>query len=562
VLIRDGEGAPDYWLGVKLDVGDRQAAEAALRASEARFRSLIANATDLIAILDADGTVRYQSPPIARILGYGAEELVGRNAFDLVHPDDRAATWAAFAAAVADPACAPTVEFRFRHQDGSWRWLESTVANLLADPDVAGVVVNARDVTERKRAEAQRERQARLAALRADVGAALADPDDLGEQLRRCAAAIARHLGAARATVWLLDEAGEALELAAGAGPFAAPGGGVRVPVGGFRVGRVAQERRPLLNNDLAADRLDGDKDWASRGGLASFAGYPLLLEDRLVGVVAMFARRPLAGDALAALGTVADVLAQGIERRRAEAALRVANAELARLNRVMGDFVATVAHEFRTPLTSIQGFSELIRDGDLPPAEVREFADDVNRNARRLGRLIGELLDVDRLRSGRIELRREPVDLNAAAAEVAETLRPTAPDHALRLDLDPALPPVPGDRDRLVQVLTNLVDNAIKYSPQGGDVVVETRRVGEEARLAVRDRGVGIAPEALETVFERYARVGSGAGTAIPGTGLGLPIAREIVALHGGRIWAESEPGQGTTFHVIFPLAGAPAAP
>ena len=148
---RDARGEIVGLVGINRDITDLHHTQEALRRSEARFRSLITNATDLITILAADGTVLYESPPIERILGYDRDELVGRNAFDLVHPEDRAATWAAFADALADPTLVPTVEFRFLHQDGSWRWLESTGTNLLADDDVAGFVVNSRDITERKR---------------------------------------------------------------------------------------------------------------------------------------------------------------------------------------------------------------------------------------------------------------------------------------------------------------------------------------------------------------------------------------------------------------------------
>jgi PAS domain S-box-containing protein len=151
-LVRDAQGAPLHSIGQLEDITERKRAEETVRISEARFRSLISNATDLITILDADGVIHYQSPPIERILGYHREELVGRNAFELVHPDDRLATWAVFEQALADPTFVPTVEFRFRHSDGSWRRLESTGTNLLLDPNVGGFVVNSRDITERRRA--------------------------------------------------------------------------------------------------------------------------------------------------------------------------------------------------------------------------------------------------------------------------------------------------------------------------------------------------------------------------------------------------------------------------
>jgi PAS domain S-box-containing protein len=151
-LVRDAQGAPLHSIGQLEDITERKRAEETVRVSEARFRSLISNATDIITILDVDGIIRFESPPIERILGYHREELLGRNAFEVVHPDDRAATWAAFERALADPTLVPTIEFRFRHRDGSWRWLESTGTNLLNDPNVGGFVVNSRDITERKRA--------------------------------------------------------------------------------------------------------------------------------------------------------------------------------------------------------------------------------------------------------------------------------------------------------------------------------------------------------------------------------------------------------------------------
>jgi PAS domain S-box-containing protein len=248
-------------------------------------------------------------------------------------------------------------------------------------------------------------------------------------------------------------------------------------------------------------------------------------------------------------------------ERERLLAAQREANEQLERLNKAKSDFVSVVSHEFRTPLTGIQAFSELIRDEDFPVTQVKEFATDINREAERLNRMIGELLDLDRMESGRMTLHQEWLDLNALAVEAVEDTRPTASRHALGLVLDPALPTLWGDRDKLLEVVLNLLSNAIKYSPEGGDVTVGTRLVGSTARLWVEDQGVGIPPEALEVVFERYTRVESGPQRFIQGTGLGLPIVRQIAELHGGRAWAESEVGRGSTFHVTLPLTGATKA-
>jgi signal transduction histidine kinase len=253
---------------------------------------------------------------------------------------------------------------------------------------------------------------------------------------------------------------------------------------------------------------------------------------------------------------------------RRAEADLaaalaaqEAANEELERLNRTKSEFVSIVSHEFRTALTGIQGFSEMMRDEDFTPDEMKEYAGDINNDAQRLNRMITEMLDLDRMESGRVELNVGEVDLNQLIAEVAERARPSAPTHPICLELDEALPPLVADRDKLTQVLTNLVSNAVKYSPEGGEILLSSSREDPVAHVRVQDHGMGIPPEALEKVFERFSRVESGTSRYIQGTGLGLPIVQQIVQMHGGRAWVESTLGEGSTFQFTVPLAGPPGA-
>jgi signal transduction histidine kinase len=251
---------------------------------------------------------------------------------------------------------------------------------------------------------------------------------------------------------------------------------------------------------------------------------------------------------------------------RRAEADLaaalaaqKAANEALERLNRTKSEFVSIVSHEFRTALTGIQGFSEMMRDEDFTLDEMKEYAGDINKDAQRLNRMITEMLDLDRMESGRMTLNLAEVDLNQIVVEVAERARPSAPAHPIRLELDEALPLLTGDRDKLTQVLTNLVSNAVKYSPAGGEIVLCSRRDNDQAHVLVQDHGMGIPPEALEKVFERFSRVESGTNRYIQGTGLGLPIVRQIVQMHGGRAWVESTLGEGSTFQFTVPLGAPP---
>jgi signal transduction histidine kinase len=228
---------------------------------------------------------------------------------------------------------------------------------------------------------------------------------------------------------------------------------------------------------------------------------------------------------------------------------------EIEQLSRLRSEFVSIVSHEFRTPLTGIQGFSEMMRDEVLTLPEMQEYAGDINKDARRLARLITDMLDLDRMESGRMTLNSEPVDLNRIVGDAAAQFRLGAADHPIELDLDQRLPVLRGDPDRLTQVVTNLLSNAIKYSPSGGAVELRTERAEKAVTFTVRDHGIGIPADQLESVFDRYSRVDSTETRRIQGTGLGLPIVRQIVQLHQGRVWATSELGEGSVFHVQLPL-------
>jgi PAS domain S-box-containing protein len=250
------------------------------------------------------------------------------------------------------------------------------------------------------------------------------------------------------------------------------------------------------------------------------------------------------------------DQLAEALESQRN------ANANLEKLDRTKTEFLSIVSHEFRTALTGIQGFSELIRDGGLEQDELRAYGGYIFNDADRINRLIGDMLDLDRMESGRMSMRSGDVDINEVLSEAMARAGTAAATVEFKADLDPRLPIVAGDRDRLIQVVSNLVNNAIKYSPDGGTVTLSTRAEGGFALVSVTDTGVGIPPDEIGHVFERFRRVRSGAAQSIPGTGLGLTIVKQIVEMHGGKIWVESAVGHGSAFHFTVPLAIEDATP
>lgn len=245
------------------------------------------------------------------------------------------------------------------------------------------------------------------------------------------------------------------------------------------------------------------------------------------------------------------------VELSRALRALQMANEQREYLNRMQSDFVSVVNHEFRTTLTAIQGFSELMRDEDFSFQELKEYASDINVDARRLSRMINQLLDLDQMKSGQVQLHLEPIDLNEIIVAVVQRIRPTAPEHQLHLQLAEHLPLLAGDYDRLSLVVTNLLNNAIKYSPEGGEIHLCSCVEDESVHVFVHDNGVGIAASALDQVFEMHAwSYESNSPRYIKGTGLGLPIARQILQMHHGKIWAESVLDKGSTFHFALPIS------
>ena len=244
------------------------------------------------------------------------------------------------------------------------------------------------------------------------------------------------------------------------------------------------------------------------------------------------------------------DKVAEALESQRA------ANTNLEKLDRTKTEFLSIVSHEFRTALTGIQGFSELIRDGGLEPDEVRAYGGYIFNDADRVNRLIGDMLDLDRMESGKMSIRTSDVDINEVLSEAIARAGSSTTSVEFKADLDPRLPVVVGDRDRLIQVVSNLVNNSVKYSPDGGNVTLSSRSEGGFALISVSDTGVGIPPDEISHVFERFRRVRSGAAQSIPGTGLGLTIVKQIVEMHGGKIWVESAVGHGSAFHFTLPLA------
>jgi signal transduction histidine kinase len=250
--------------------------------------------------------------------------------------------------------------------------------------------------------------------------------------------------------------------------------------------------------------------------------------------------------------------MAASLERTLAD--LEERNRTLAESERVKGELVSNVSHELRTPLASVLGFSSLMLDREVPPEETRRYLEVIRTEARRLGALLNDLLDLQRVEQQNLELHVDEIDLSELLSTQVTLYSAQSDEHELRFDSAGEPLVIRGDRDRLAQVIGNLLSNAIKYSPEGGTVEVAAGLIGDDATVWIRDSGLGIPAGHQERIFTKFFRGDVGRKRGIPGTGLGLVLARQIVEAHGGEVGFESTEGSGSTFWFRLPAAVDPA--
>src|SRR5215216_6753094 len=559
-IVEDGS-LVQVW-ATQRDITERKQAEEV----RARLASIVQSSEDAIIGKTLEGTITDWNRGAQKIYGYSAEEVVGKPVNILV-PPDRPNEIPQIIRRLRNGEAINHYETKRITKDGKLLDVSLTISPI---KDSAGNIVGAstiaRDITERKRAEEAQARQVRQETLRADVSNALSGSNSLQTTLQRCTEAMVQHLDAAFARVWTLNEEEDVLELQASAGMYTHIDGlHSRVPVGRSKIGLIAQERRPHLTNTVTSDPRVNDKEWARREGMVAFAGYPLILEDRLVGVAAVFARKELAEDTIEALGSVADVIAQGIERKRAEEEIRHLNeqlerrvrqrtVQLAEANKELESFSYSVSHDLRAPLRHISGFAEMLqrRAASALDETGQRYLRMIRQSSRKAEALIEDLLSFSRM--GRAEMRYSVVN---TAQLVQETL------DDLKLDIDgrkvdwkiEELPEVQGDPSMLRLVWQNLLSNALKYTRTREQATIEVGgRIDEDETIFfVRDNGVGFDMQYVSKLFGVFQRLHS--EEEFEGTGIGLATVRRIIQRHGGRTSAEGALGSGATFYFSLPL-------
>ena len=344
----------------------------------------------------------------------------------------------------------------------------------------------------------------------------------------------------------------------------------IRIAPGEARCGRAFQTGQPELYSNpktiaaAVANMTAANREiiTAATVGLRepqSAVCIPLISGETKMGVLMLenlHNANGLARADLPFLQTVADLVALSVEGVRLRKSFQSAQA-LSEANRLKAELISTLAHEMRTPLTSIKGYSTalLMEEVTFDPETQREFLQFIDEECDVLQTLIHDLLESSIIDAGLLRLEPQPVQLPRLAKNVTDDTARRTEIHRFLLDFPERFPILDADPDRIVQVLRNLLDNAVKYSPEGGLIVVRGDVHEEEVVVSVADQGVGLTPEHLNRLFEKFFRAKSSLGRHVVGSGLGLPISRTIVESHGGRIWAESILGRGTTFRFTIPV-------
>jgi PAS domain S-box-containing protein len=668
VRIPDEHGETEFLLHLFRDITDQHRAEATLRASEARFRPLVQNISDIVKVFAADGTILYQSPSVQRILGYAPEERGGTNIFTqpIVHPEDMPKKQHFIVDALQQPGVPVTGEFRLRHSNGSWRDIEAVGVNLLDDPHVAGIVATYRDVTERKHEEA-RERYLSAA------GALLAGSLDYETTLQRvaelavpgiadwCGVDILTNTGTLE-SVAVAHVDPEKVTLAREYRDRYEPD-----PQGDDAAMAVLQTGEPLLIPVVTAEMLtatarDAEQLRIMRAlGLESVMVVPLIARGRVLGRVTFISsdpRRRFGPSDLALARELARRAAVAIDNARLYHAEQAAAAQYRglftgsvdavliadargnyrdanpamtalvgysveelrqmgigdltaesgearppRIDALQGDawrgelqfrhkngtlipvegaitqiqlpegttflgtfrdvterkqreqmertFIGMVAHELKNPLTTMKGYSQLIvRRGTINPHALAT----ITREADRAARLIDDLVDATRIDAGHLTLNLSKVEICSLVRTVVRQEHMLEPEHPISINLPDG--PIYGmwDPDRIMQVLINLLTNAAKYSPAGSPIDVDVTEGAGSVTVSVRDRGIGIPPEALLHLFTRFFRAPNARESSAKGIGLGLYISKALITAHGGSMGVQSRQGEGVTFHFILP--------
>jgi len=548
------------------DVTEREHAAEALRQSQKQYQDLINSIDGMVWEADAE-TFRFTfvSEQAEQILGYPRGRWTEESDFwaNHIHPEDR--EWAIRFCAKATREKKPhRFEYRMFAADGRILWF-GDIVTVIVENDKAiklrGVMI---DITQRREAEERaRRNHERIRALQEIIEAASSslELDIILETLMQKIVAL---LPYAAVQIWLKNIDTGKLERTTC----------LNIDKDEWmrrelkeipRLVRVAVESSFfVVSKNVQTDPRILDPGFYKKQGIVSYLGVPFVMKDEVLGVLVLLTREEheFTPDEIEFQSTLAGQVAMTIHKSRLYEQIKTQADELEKANKEICDFTAMIAHDLRSPLNQVLGVSELMTESVFGPVteDQKKWLGKVTETARQLVNLVNDFLDVSKLEAGRIDLTIDDVDLEKLLDASLDNFHFLAGERGvvIRKNINDSVLRIQGDRRRLEQILSNLLSNALKFTPPDGVIEVGAASTDAEAKVWIKDTGVGIASDEIGKLFEKYKQTTSGKTSEHKGTGLGLVICKMIVEAHGGKIWAESEVGKGSTFTFTLPVSHA----
>ncbi|MBW4687850.1 MAG: response regulator [Komarekiella atlantica HA4396-MV6] len=549
-------GEVDAVLAMSYDITNRKQTEIALKQSEARFRLMVASAKEYaIFTLDLNGVITSWNPGAENLLEYSAAEIIGCDSRSLYTPEDNAQDRAGRELQTAQTQGQAENECWHVRKGGSRLWGSGFVMPLRDEADdVQGFIKIMRDVT------SQRQADERLRLLY-DITSDLLEVEQPMTLMHNLFSKLAPQLGLDfyynyiveskdnRLILHLKNHQGipqeivEAIEW---------------LEFGEDLCGLVAQERQQIVLDHAQIATHPRAQTVRDLSG-TTYVGQPLIVQERLLGTICFGSRTRtrFTSKEIDLLQLISEQIAIALDRANLIVSIQQQAEQLQRANQIKDEFLAVLSHELRSPLNPILGWAQLLQKGKLNAARQREALLTIERNAKLQSQLIEDLLDISRIMRGKLSLTVASLNLIPVISAALETVRlaAQAKNINLHIDLDPTAP-ISGDAARLQQVVWNLLTNAVKFTPDDGQVIIELRQIDGLAQIRVIDTGIGIQPKFLPHVFDYFRQEDSSTTRRFGGLGLGLAIVRQIVEMHGGTVKAESlGKNQGATFTVQIPI-------
>ncbi len=543
---------------------ERRLTEAALRASESRYRTLVETSPNSIVVCDLQGQIILCNPQTVKLHQFGSPQaLIGKNVLDFIAPEDQKRAMVNWQK-TSDTGMVQNVEYRLLKDDGTYFPAEMSAAlikNRAGSPEAFIGVIH--DISERKQAEeAIRRRNKELTTLNA-IASIGSQSRDLGQLLHLILKEVLKVTNIPAGWIQLLE-------------PHSSPAQFEIITQQGFEHDEIHEEMPPDLLTHLAEKVAEKNcpvlieniaqvaytpvhnTDFDTGAGHAiAIVGLPIVIRDQVQGILGIcnFQLKSITSQDIQLLVTIGHQIGVIVENIRLD---KIATeVEILRnVDRLRSELIANVSHEFRTPLGLIKIFcTTLLRDDVTFDRQTQlDFLHDIEEQTNKLEELVTNVLELGSVESGHLRLDKEFAALDQIAMSVLEfmTLRASEHHFSSKFAPEPLLAYV--DAQRMEDVFRNLLDNAIKYSPDGGTITVKGYNHGAEVMIQVSDEGVGIPKEEQEKIFERFYRVPNEHTQNAGGTGLGLAVCQGIIQAHGGQIWVESAVDQGSTFYITLP--------